>query len=58
MRVLTGFSDLKGDIVNGDDGVEQHHNHENEKEERKIVEKRIAHQSSTLFLGKACPASL
>jgi hypothetical protein len=52
VRMFTGFSDLVRDIVNGDDGVEQHHDHEKEKEEREIVKKRIAHQSSTLFLGK------
>jgi hypothetical protein len=49
MRMLTGFGDLIRDVVNGDNGVEQHHDYEYEQEECKIVEKRIAHQSSALY---------
>jgi hypothetical protein len=29
--------------VNGDNGVEQHHNHEKQKEEREVIKKWVTH---------------
>jgi hypothetical protein len=42
--MLSGFGNLIRDVVNGYNGVEQNNDHENQKEEREIVEKRIAHE--------------
>ena len=46
-RVLVGMMarlrDLRRNVVDRDDAVEQHHDHEKQQKQREIVEKRIAH---------------
>jgi hypothetical protein len=52
--MMTALGDLGRDIVDRDDAVEQHHNHENQQEKREIVQKRIAHERQPL----RCPSQM
>src|SRR6516225_6263412 len=46
--MMAGLRDLRRDVVDRDDAVEQHHDHENQEKQREIVEKRIAHGCNVL----------
>ena len=41
MRMIAGFGDSIGDIVDRDDSVEENHHHENQEAEREVVQKWI-----------------
>jgi hypothetical protein len=44
------FCDRVRDIVDRDNAVEQHHDHEQQQKQREIVQKRVTHDPSTLSL--------
>jgi hypothetical protein len=42
MGMMARLRDLRRDVVDRDDAVEQHHDHEDQQTKRKIIQKRIA----------------
>jgi hypothetical protein len=52
VRMMARLRNLRRDVVDRDDAVEQHHDDENQQKQREIVQKRIATIASS---SPACP---